>query len=314
LDECLGSLSSIASSYLQKLEVVISDNASTDNTREIVDKYQQRLSIKYFRNPENIGPDRNIMAAAHLGRAEYVWVFGDDDIFEEASVAGALEQIQLGYDLVVLNFSMWSRGMDQMLRPASLSIKQPEVYKTPNAIMAFLGLRLGYISSVIARKRILIGASPAEYCPFLQYGFAYLYSIYVGLLPKCRAVCLSEPSFKNRGDNSPDFLGEDGFAKWIRDFIYGTAYMFDALEKNGYSHRAVVDAKNEVLRDYAVNAILVQMPKHHRREVLFRMSGLYRSNWRFWLICLPALGMPFSILDLARRMFRSVRRYIRSQP
>jgi len=55
LDERVGSLSSIASCYLQQLEIAISDNASTVTTKETVDKYQGPLGLRDFRNSGNIG-------------------------------------------------------------------------------------------------------------------------------------------------------------------------------------------------------------------------------------------------------------------
>jgi len=310
LDECLGSLSSIASCYLQQLEIVISDNASTDTTREIVEKYQESLGLRYFRNSENIGPDRNIETVTRLGTADYLWIFGDDDVLEEAAVANALQHIQMGYDLIFLNCSIWSSDMRTMRRPRAISRKHVRVYETPDQVMDSLGPHLGYISSVIARKTILTAAPLAESEPFLQYGFAHLYSTYFGLLPICKAIYLPDPVFKNRGDNSPSFWGEDGFTKWLNFFIYGTAYVFDTLESKGYSRWAVVSAKNLVLRDFAVNAILARMPKIHRRVVLRKMISLYRWNWRFWAICLPGLLIPFFLLDSARRTYRNAHRVI----
>lgn len=40
----------------EEVEIVISDNASTDQTPEIISEYQKKYPfIKYFRNDENLG-------------------------------------------------------------------------------------------------------------------------------------------------------------------------------------------------------------------------------------------------------------------
>lgn len=65
----------------EEIEIVISDNASIDNTTEFVKEYQNKYkNIKYFRNDENIGADRNIIKVLQLWNGKYVWWISDDDI------------------------------------------------------------------------------------------------------------------------------------------------------------------------------------------------------------------------------------------
>jgi len=61
------------------LEVVVSDNASTDDTPQVVSAYLSRGSIKYRRNPTNLGFDRNLAAVVGCADGEFVWLMGDDD-------------------------------------------------------------------------------------------------------------------------------------------------------------------------------------------------------------------------------------------
>ena len=61
-------------------ELLIGDNASEDNTAEVVRRFEHRLNIRYMRRPTNVGAYRNqlqLLAAAH-GR--YVTNLGDDDL------------------------------------------------------------------------------------------------------------------------------------------------------------------------------------------------------------------------------------------
>jgi glycosyltransferase involved in cell wall biosynthesis len=62
-------------------EIVISDNASTDNTREIVDAYiSEGLPIRYFRRTENLGYEPNLSSAFRHARGEYNVYLADDDM------------------------------------------------------------------------------------------------------------------------------------------------------------------------------------------------------------------------------------------
>ena len=70
-------------SYPHNVDVVISDNASEDNTKDIVKKYQEKYQfIKYFRNDVNVGPDKNFDLAIRRSGGKYVWLFSDDDLLQ----------------------------------------------------------------------------------------------------------------------------------------------------------------------------------------------------------------------------------------
>ncbi len=77
------------------IEIIISDNASTDTTNLVVNKYiEYGLEIQYVRNSNNLGADRNIAQAFMLSSCEYVWVMGDDDYFLDKAIITVLDLIQ----------------------------------------------------------------------------------------------------------------------------------------------------------------------------------------------------------------------------
>lgn len=66
------SVESILGQTYQDLELIISDNASTDNTREICQSYAERdARVRYFRNNENIGASDNYNAVFRYSHGEY---------------------------------------------------------------------------------------------------------------------------------------------------------------------------------------------------------------------------------------------------
>lgn len=66
---------------IDDIEILISDNCSEDGTREIAEKYQAGYPgvVRYIRNTENLGYDRNVDHAIRAAKGEYVWLIGDDD-------------------------------------------------------------------------------------------------------------------------------------------------------------------------------------------------------------------------------------------
>ena len=65
-------------------EVILVDNASSDNTWKIIEKYKKNNSsiIASFRNYENIGPIRNWMKCIELASGAYGKIVWSDDIIE----------------------------------------------------------------------------------------------------------------------------------------------------------------------------------------------------------------------------------------
>ncbi len=73
-------LESILAQDFENFELIICDNASSDNTEEICRNYQNRDSrIRYYRNTENIGAAPNFNRTLELARGElFKWAAHDD--------------------------------------------------------------------------------------------------------------------------------------------------------------------------------------------------------------------------------------------
>lgn len=72
--------SALAQTYTN-IEIIVSDNASTDNTAEIVAQYVRRDSrVKFFKNDENIGPILNWRAGLEKASGHYVKILWSDDL------------------------------------------------------------------------------------------------------------------------------------------------------------------------------------------------------------------------------------------
>ena len=79
--ELRATLEALAAQWQSNLELVIADNASTDNTEELVHEYAARIApVRYHRWSVNQGPDRNFLKAAELATGTYCWLLGSDDL------------------------------------------------------------------------------------------------------------------------------------------------------------------------------------------------------------------------------------------
>lgn len=108
-----------------KFEILISDNGSTDNTEEIVKKYLDIYdNIAYYKQPKNLGFDKNLITVMDLAKGEYIKFHGDDDYLTPgsipyiASVLEATPNVDLFYmhNNMANKFHSLGEGYDQYLR------------------------------------------------------------------------------------------------------------------------------------------------------------------------------------------------------
>jgi len=75
----------------QNLELVISDNASTDGTQQLCEEFSRRdKRVKYFRQPTNHGAVANFRAVLDYARGEFFMWLGDDDWLDPGYVGECL--------------------------------------------------------------------------------------------------------------------------------------------------------------------------------------------------------------------------------
>ena len=92
-------LSEAASQPPGTVEVLVCDNASSDETQALITSFQAvHPELQAFRNDEQIGFDRNYLRCVEEARGEFVWVMGDDDAWLPGSVAHVLYELDAGAD------------------------------------------------------------------------------------------------------------------------------------------------------------------------------------------------------------------------
>jgi virginiamycin A acetyltransferase len=86
LKKCLESLAESVGND-KRFEIMIADNASTDNTPQIIESYTNRYSnFVSVRQSSNIGATRNFQYLWRNARGKYVLLVGDDDFVETVAL------------------------------------------------------------------------------------------------------------------------------------------------------------------------------------------------------------------------------------
>jgi len=74
-------LTSALNQTYENMEVIVSDNRSTDNTEAVVNSFNDSR-IRYFRQPENIGANNNFNFCLKQAKGEYFLLLLDDDLID----------------------------------------------------------------------------------------------------------------------------------------------------------------------------------------------------------------------------------------
>ncbi len=68
---------------IEGVELLVANNASTDNTDLVVRSFLEEMNFKYYCNKENLGILGNMKLLLENACGKYIWFVGDDDILEK---------------------------------------------------------------------------------------------------------------------------------------------------------------------------------------------------------------------------------------
>ncbi len=108
LEPALAHLLGARRPYLDRIEVVVVDNASTDRTPEVVAKWTGEANFRAVRRPAGISGNANIVTTPReYAAGEFFWVIGDDDLVLPGSLPLLLDLLEKNPDLdhFVLNYT-----------------------------------------------------------------------------------------------------------------------------------------------------------------------------------------------------------------
>ena len=115
------------------IQVVVVDNASTDDTMDRLARHVGNPGFHLMRNTANTGMLGNLKVCSTLSGAEYTWVIGDDDFIvpdQVASIMAALEAHR-GTPIACVNFGVYHRAVFSQLDNADMFLNE-RILLAPN--------------------------------------------------------------------------------------------------------------------------------------------------------------------------------------
>lgn len=110
-------LDSLLSQIYKNIEVVVSDDCSTDETIAILNEYKDKFKMRLYFNKSNLGFLKNFETAVSLCKGDYIVLADQDDIWMPEKVSTLLDEIG-DYSLIYSDASLINEHDD--ILPGSL--------------------------------------------------------------------------------------------------------------------------------------------------------------------------------------------------
>src|SRR4029077_6991959 len=118
-------LDSILEQITADVELIVVDGASPDNTAEVIGRVALRYpALRYHRQNENSGVDRDYDKAIGYAAGEYCWLMTDDDVLVPGALRRVLAALEGGPDLLVVNSEIRNRDLSVTLESPRLDVSE----------------------------------------------------------------------------------------------------------------------------------------------------------------------------------------------
>lgn len=108
-------LESILSQVEERVEVVVLDGGSTDDTPKVVGSFQKLYPcLRYERREARGGIDRDMALNVDLARGEYCWLFCADDVMKPGALKGMLDHLNSGCDVYLCGLTLCTLDMQPL--------------------------------------------------------------------------------------------------------------------------------------------------------------------------------------------------------
>ncbi len=206
LRECLASLN--FNEVRDQVEIVVSDNASTDKTIQVLEEFQSSLPIRWIVQKSNLGSDLNFDAIVTEARGEYCWLLGSDDAVMRNTIPRLIELLRI-HDSDILQFGYVQS--DISLRALRQEYPKPGFVEStvPGLARHFselsnLSLFFTFISAFVFRRTVWLSHS---YRLMNWVGSHYIQTavMHSALFNGARLIAVDECLVMARGNNPTEF-------------------------------------------------------------------------------------------------------------
>jgi glycosyltransferase involved in cell wall biosynthesis len=270
-------------------KVHILDNASTDETEQVVREVQKQWpALIYHRNLYNIGGNANILRSLEIACSEYHWVIGDDDewLMNEESLNELATVLQNGEaDIVRLGWLVSNKSRGTLIEGSQLAVAE-------NLFFASVSM----ISATIVKRDLLM-----HYLPQAYQGIS---ASYPQLVPIIRSIeernvkvhSLNKTLMYHTPSAKPGYFCGD--LEWYACWFSLTRFFNHAKLRKKFVNEITLYATKTERQSYKQFIWLVKLMLYYKSFNLNQWPYLlimlaYGSGWRLNIFVLMLINLFF---------------------
>ncbi len=225
-------IASVLNQTFEDLELVIVEDCSTDNSREIIEAYRKNdARVRAVFHSENRGIAKTFNDGLDEAAGKFVAIIGSDDLWVEDKLEKQMEVLRENENVVVHSGAVTIDAAGNPIeRPAEEKRSNRKREKSGNVFRELLTGNFVCGSSIVFKKSNLDGIRFDE-----QYRYVNDYKFTLELARKCEFHFMQEALVKYRVHGGNTTLKDE--AGWLRDFALFGKELLDKYDSE-FSSRA----------------------------------------------------------------------------
>lgn len=280
LDRCLDSILTQLDGLQGDIELIVANNASTDHTKEVIDKYAEKLSLNYFENTVNLGPDSTSSMCFSKANGKYVWILGDDEFLIQGGLKLIIETLKSGnYGDVYLHCIPFHRDEELDQRPVTTA--KVVSIKNPLEFMEKIHYYVTFISGNIINKSIL----PVDFSfeKYMNTNIVQVSWTIKAIFAAAENIFIETPLIAAKQNNS-------GGYQFVTTFAKNYNFILKSLIKENYNKRILDITNVNLIESYFPPNIIKLLYYENRFDTEKHFSVLFKTFWKyksFWSKLFP---------------------------
>lgn len=272
-------IEAIARQATPDVELVVVDGASPDATPDVMASLVRRYDwIRYVRETENSGVDRDFDKAVGYARGEHCWLMSDDDLLVPGALARVLERLAGGDpDLLIVNAEIRNADFGVQLAPRYLDFTEDRRYGPADRERFFAEVAdyLSFIGGVVIRRELWLGRRREPY-----YGSLFIHVGVIFQAPLAGLVeVLADPLVVIRYGNA--MWSARGFEIWMFKWP-GLIWSFTDIDEGARARVVAARPWQQPRRLVFYRAIGAYSMAEYRAQIVPRCTG--RARWLPWFV------------------------------
>ncbi len=285
---CLSQICKQLNHTIQPIEVIVSNNNSTDQTEVVINEIiASGIPITHLRNSQNIGAELNVIQCYKMAKGKYVLILGDDDVLLDNSLNKILHVLKRGeYGVIFLR--AFGYKTNYMTEIPGDSEEGFVVCTSHERFLEKVNYYITFLSSNIVNKSLL--ADSIDPSLFVGTNLPQLSWILPAVLRAHTNAYSKEYLIAGKASNT-------GGYQLCQVFAVNINRIFKFLVMKGAEMRYFKVINRALLRRFFPYHLLLlrtqsegsPFVEEDKFRVLCRVFGMYPS---FWLVTVPAIKFP----------------------